>query len=299
VVGVGALNFDRLYRVPRVAKPGEEVMVNSRFCGGGGSAANTIVGLARLGLETGFIGMVGKDIEGDLILSELRGEGVDIGGISHVNGDTGEIIGLVDMEGERVLYAYPGVNNELVINDQKRNYAGKAKYVHLSSFVGDTSLESQRSLLGGLRANITFSPGMLYARRGINAIRDILQKSHIVFLNREELYLLTGKEHPDGVEELLNLGVEIVSVTLGKEGCYVSTQRGGEEIPGYPARAVDTTGAGDAFAAGFIFGMLKNFDLRSCGKLGNKLASLCVEAVGARTALPRKNDIQEFISSLR
>lgn len=298
VVGVGALNYDRLYQVPRVAKPGEEVMVNSRFCGGGGSAANTIVGLARLGVETGFIGIVGRDMEGDILLEELRREGVDVEGISRGEGDTGEIIGLVDREGERVLYAYPGVNDALVIDNSRVEYARKARYVHLSSFVGDASFRSQKNLLGALETGITFSPGMLYAKKGLNGIRDIVGRSRIVFLNRDELHLLTGKEYKDGVKDLLKLGVGIVAVTLGREGCYVATPKKGEKIPGYPAEAVDTTGAGDAFVSGFIYGMLRDLELRGCGKLGNKLASICVGAVGARTGLPRQEEIQDFISSL-
>jgi ribokinase len=297
VVGVGALNYDRLYGVPRIAEPGEEVMIESRFTGGGGSAANTIVGLARLGAATGFIGNVGNDPEGRILLEELKREGVDTGGVSVVEGDTGEIIGLVDRGGERVLYAYPGVNNALVIDESRVRYAGEAKYLHLSSFVGDASYRSQKSLLGEVDSRITFSPGMLYARRGLRELRDVIGQSYAVFLNRDELRLLTGGRLEEGAKRLLHIGAEIVVVTLGKDGCYVFTNKV-IKIPGYPAVAVDTTGAGDAFVAGFIYGLLADLSLKGCGMLGNKLASLCVEAFGARTSLPRKEELREFISSL-
>ena len=298
MVGVGALNYDRLYRVSRIAKPGEEIMVESRFTGGGGSAANTIVGLARLGMRTGFIGAVARDPEGDLLLGELRREKVDTTGISVVDGDTGEIIGLVDREGERALYAYPGVNNALTIDESKRRYAGRARYVHLSSFVGDASYRSQKGLLEDIESFVTFSPGMLYAHRGLGEIGGMIGRCRAVFLNLDELRLLTGDRLREGAEKLLQMGAEIVVVTRGKYGCYVSTNREEIKIPGYPARVVDTTGAGDAFVAGFIYGLLSDLSLKSCGILGNKLASLCVEAFGARTSLPKKEELQDFISSL-
>ena len=83
VVGVGALNLDKIYRVPRIAKPGEEVFVIEAMQSAGGSAANTIVGLARLGVSTGFIGAVGKDSDGDFLVAELQREGVDTSAISN------------------------------------------------------------------------------------------------------------------------------------------------------------------------------------------------------------------------
>lgn len=298
VVGVGALNYDRLYKVPRVARLGEEVFVSHRFKGGGGSAANTVVGLARLGIRTGFIGVVGKDLEGDLLLEELRKEGVDLNGISRINIETGEIIGLVDDEGERVLYAFPGANNHLVIDDSKVAYAEKASYLHLSSFVGDIAFGSQKSLLDRVKSMVTFSPGMLYVGKGLDELKDVIKRCYVIFLNREELQLLTGEELKKGADILLEVGVKIVAVTLGRDGCYIFSSETEEKIPGYPAKAIDTTGAGDAFAAGFIYGLIKGFNIKSCGKLGNKLASLCVEAYGARTGLPKEGEIQEFISSL-
>ncbi len=108
VVGVGALNLDKIYRVPRIAKPGEEVFITEATQSAGGSAANTIVCLARLGLSTGFIGAVGRDADGDFLIAELQREGVDTGGILRVDAPTGIIISLVDEGGERKHVRLPG-----------------------------------------------------------------------------------------------------------------------------------------------------------------------------------------------
>lgn len=297
VIGIGALNFDRLYRVPRAAGPGEELRVLERFTGGGGSAANTIVGLARLGVKTGFIGVVGEDREGELLLEELRRERVDTEGVTRIKGRTGEIIGVVDNRGERILYAYPGVNDSLEIDASKLEYAGKARFLHLSSFVGEPSYHAQKNLLK-LRNKISFSPGTLYARKGIAELKAVIKRSEVVFLNREELRLLTGEELKPGVKKLLEAGAKAVAVTLGEKGCYIASTELEETVPGYPVKVVDTTGAGDAFAAGFLYGMLQDLEPPECGKLGNKLASLCIAAMGARTGLPRREEIEDFISAL-
>lgn len=294
VIGVGALNFDRLYRVPQIANPGEEIRVISSTTSAGGSAANTIVGLARLGAKTGFIGVIGEDVEGEYILGEFKKEGVDTHGITRRKGRTGEIIGLVDNLGERSLYANPGVNNSLMINYE---YAANAKYLHLSSFAGESSFQAQKKLLE-LKNKITFSPGMLYARKGLGSLKPLVERAEVVFMNKEELRLLTG----GGLRRadmLIEAGARVVVVTLGKEGCCIVTKDAEEKVPGYKSKAVDTTGAGDAFAAGFLFGLLEGLELTQCGKLGNKLASLCVSKMGARAGLPSRGDLEGFISALR
>ncbi|KAB3547451.1 MAG: sugar kinase, partial [ANME-2 cluster archaeon] len=87
------------------------------------------------------------------------------------------------------------------------------------------------------------------------------------------------------------VGAEIVVVTLGGDGCYIRTPDAEVSIPGLAARVVDTTGAGDAFCAGFLYGLLMDEPLGVCGRLGNFVAAKCIEAVGAREGLPRKIEI--------
>ena len=91
----------------------------------------------------------------------------------------------------------------------------------------------------------------------------------------------------------MELGVAIVAVKLGKRGCYITNREESHMIDAYKAEAVDTTGAGDAFCAGFIYGLVKGKDLFECGKLGNFVASRCVSAMGARTGLPRLHDLKK------
>ncbi len=299
VIGVGALNLDRLYRVKKIARGGEEVPVTSLKESPGGSAANTIVALARLGVRVGFVGKIGRDREGEFILRDLKKEGVNIKGIAKSKGRTGIILGFVDSSGERAMYAYPGVNDELRINESNLGYAKQAKFLHLSSFVGERSYQAQKELLEKLsNVKISFSPGMLYATKRLEELKQIIEKSSVIFLNEEEIELITGNKYKRGATMLRELGAKLIAVTLADRGCFVSSSNESHEIEAYPAGVVDTTGAGDAFAAGFLYGLLQEKNLKTCGKLGNKLASLCIGNVGAREGLPYKKDLENFISSL-
>jgi ribokinase len=286
IIGIGALNMDRLYLVERIAEPGEEVRVDAVSEQPGGSAANTIAGLARLGIQTGFIGMVGDDADGARLRREMGNEGVDTRGIGIGPGRTGIAIVLVDMNGERSMYVHSGVNDALSMTPENLSYAKSAKYLHLSSFAGKNQFEMQKSILKESEVRISFAPGMLYAQKGIDALQEIIARTEIIFLNRDEIEMLTGAGYRNGAERLSEIGAAVVVVTLGRDGCYIRTPDAETAVPGYGARVVDTTGAGDAFCAGFLCGHLNGRPLDECGRLGNRVAARCVEVVGARAGLP-------------
>jgi ribokinase len=293
IIGIGALNIDKLYLVERIGAAGEEIGIDSVSEQPGGSAANTIAALARLGIKTGFIGRVGDDADGAYLRFEMAKEGVDTRGIEVARGRTGSAIVLVDPGGERSMYVHPGVNDALSLTPENLSYVKSAKCLHLSSFVGETVIDVQREILDRSKAEISFAPGMLYVRRGLDTLSGIVSNARVVFLNRDEIGILTGSGYRKGAGELNDVGAEIVVVTLGGDGCYIRTSDAEVSIPGFSARAVDTTGAGDAFCAGFLYGLLADEPLGVCGRLGNFVAAKCIGAVGAREGLPRVFEIAE------
>lgn len=287
VVGLGALNYDVLYAVDRIARGGEEVGITDIKKAPGGSAANTIVALARLGVAVGFVGMVGSDTEGELILEEFRREGVETR-IVQAAGYTGAAIGFVDAAGERALYIFSGVNEELRSADIDRDFISGAQYLHTSSFVNDEQLAMQRELAREMPAKLSFSPGMLCFKYSLDELTELMGRSAVLFLSLTELTaLLQGEDYVRGAARLLTTGAQIVCVTLGAKGCYIAANTGvAYELAAYPAKAVDTTGAGDAFAAGFLYGLLHAKSLPECGKIGNFVASCCIRESGCRKGLP-------------
>ena len=228
VVGFGALNLDRLYRVKRIAKAGEHAPILDVTDSPGGSAANTVSGLARLGARCGFIGAVGDDAEGRIMLEDFERFGVDTNGVSVLkDARTGIIIGFVDSKGERTLYPYPGANSLLGIEHIDIAYAQKAMFLHLTSFVSEKQFQIQKKVLSELPdIELSFSPGDLYSKKGMKALMPFIKRSSVIFLNESEARELTGKKYKDACSILLDKGARIVAVTLGKKGCYVTDGKG-------------------------------------------------------------------------
>jgi ribokinase len=314
VVGLGALNIDHVYRVERLLTDGEAV---ADWAGAfpGGSAANTIYGLARLGISAGFTGIVGDDDEGRMLTSDFAAAGVDTSRIRTTpQAKTGSVLCLSDRLGRRSLYVTPGANGRLTMDDLDLDYLNRAGLVHLSSFVGEEQFELSLTVASALNQEVrlSFAPGALYTRKGLKALRPILERSHVLFTNRDEIDGLTGEGVVNGAQICLEQGCKIIAVTLGQgarlklgksaagrtvsmvgyirdaENEYIVPA--GEEGGEAPA---DTTGAGDAFAAGFLYGLLKGEGLDECGRLGNTVARSSLSQPGARKGLPTPEQLAE------
>jgi ribokinase len=284
-----------LYSVNRIASAEEETVITGHKESCGGSAANTMVALARLGCKVSFIGKVGADDEGRMLLESFCEEGVDTTMVIRArHGRSGTATGFVDRSGQRALYIDPGVNDEIELGELSTEFASRTKFLHLTSFVGEKSLQVQEKLLKALpeQVRVSFDPGIIYARLGLKKLKPIIKRAFVMMPNAIELRLLTGKaDYRRGAESLLNDGVSLVAVKLGAKGCYVTDGKERHLIQTYKVRVVDTTGAGDAFSAGFLYGLIKNKTILNCGKIGNLVASRCIMRVGARAGLPRIEDL--------
>ena len=242
VVGFGALNIDKLYQVNRIAHEDEEAYITgfSESCRLR-SAANTIIGLARLGVKTGFIGKVATDREGSLLHNNLQNENVNTKGVMlSDNGRSGTVSGFVDGKGQRALYVDPGVND--YVEEIDMDYINNTEVLHLTSFVGkydEKSIKSQKNVLEELSTDVSMSldPGRLYTDRGIQFLDKFLMRTDILLINRSELkHLLTGKiensrsNNEDLKQETVKTagkiqdeyGIDIVVVKLGDQGSYVT-----------------------------------------------------------------------------
>jgi ribokinase len=296
-VGLGAMNIDRLYQVDEIVTDGEQT-VNDFVSRPGGSAANTSYALAKLGVKTGFVGAVGLDEDGKALLADFMSVGVDTSQIKVKKSATGSTICLSDKLGQRVIYVSPGANNLLNLKDLNISYLKQARVVHMSSFADDRQLKLQISLASKLKCPISLAPGMLYASKGLKTLTPLLERARIIFMNREEVTRLTGKDYGAGARQLVKTGCSIVVITLGRglpkgkertAAAYICDNgKEYEVICEKAARksAFETTGAGDAFAAGFLFGFLKDKKTEECGLLGDIVAGFAIKKVGARTGLP-------------
>jgi ribokinase len=295
VIGFGALNVDMLFKVERLVGAEEESFIQDYTEACGGSAANTMVGLARLGCKVGFIGKVANDREGKMQIDCFKTEGVDTGGIIQAEkGKSGMVLGFVDRKGARALYINSGVNDLIEPREMKWEYVSQTRFLHLSSFVGEKSFRAQKKLVGSLPddVKISFDPGSVYAQKGFAAVEPLIRSSYVMMPNAGELELLTGEtEYPKGAARLIEMGVKIVAVKLGDKGCYVTDGQERKTIHPFKVKVVDTTGAGDAFNAGFLYGLIHDKTLAECGQLGNFVAAQSVTKMGARAGLPYEKDL--------
>jgi len=139
---------------------------------------------------------------------------------------------------------------------------------------------------------VSLDPGALYARKGLAALESIVERTFVLMPNAGELELLTGiADYKRGAEAMLKKGVKVVAVKLGNRGCYVTDGKRGHNVEAFKVNVIDTTGAGDAFCAGFLYGLIKHRSLEECGRIGNFVASRCTTRIGARIGLPTLKDL--------
>lgn len=305
LIGLGALNMDYLYRVERILGDGEAVADEPQAYPGG-SAANTIYGLARLGVQTGFISAVGDDPDGAALVTDFKKVGVDTSRIKVKSARTGYTLCLSDRSGRRSLYVVPGANNHFTLDEADVLYIKQARMLHVSSFAGEQQFRLLLDLMDRLGAAplLSFAPGAIYAGKGLKNLAPILVKTHVLVINRSEIRELTGEDFAAGAGTCIRSGCRIVAVTLGKgvdfrgkdAAAYIRDPE--QEYVVEPStskqtRELETTGAGDAFAAGFLYGLLKDKSPDECGRLGNIVAQFSIKEIGARAGLPTLVQLSE------
>ena len=305
VIGWGALNTDLIYKIESIeslrsvfsdVESGGEYFVDAeekfsslqailkkvgklKAQSGGGQSANTVVALARMGFKTGFIGKVGCDAYGDFLLNELNE--VDTSGIVR-EGTSGICLIVVDDSKERTNFVIPNCNDTLNETEINLNYVSNSEFLHLSSFVGAKPLEAQKKILASIPSNVkvSFDPGELYCRKGLKELLPILKRSYIIFLTEREIRYLLELDYHQGSKELLDCGSSIVVCKKGRKGSTVFTKKETIEMPAQEVQAVDATGAGDVYAAGFLAGLLMGAATEECVSFATKVASHSVTGFG-------------------
>lgn len=297
IIGWGALNVDRLCKVKEFACVDGETFIDTETRSCGGSAANTVIAASKLGLNTGCIGKIGNDSNGKLIYNYLKENNVNIDNLILKKGETGEVIGFVDRDGERKLYVNPKINDTITKDEIKTNYLKDTQILHITSFVGKNpeypSIDTQMEIIKELSSSFIISsdPGMLYVNRGKQFMDNLLKYTDILLINKEELLITTGKDNvQEAIDEISNK-VKILVVKLSTKGSIVKQYDEQYHIKPFKVDTVDTTGAGDAYNAGFLYGLLKNYSLEEAGIIGSYIAAKSTTKAGATEAVPTKNDV--------
>jgi len=319
VICLGAINLDLVYRVPDIAgflqewgtglaRGGEEALSREaevrlraflpRFAKpvgrfGGGQAANTAYALARLGFPAALVGRIGEDADGAFLREGLARVNLDY---LVQDGETGRAYILVDPEGERTILVAPNTNDDLRERDLPWDALEHARFLHLTSFADEGPLAVQKQIARRVTAGprLTFDPGELYARRGRAALDELLEHVETLLVTEAEWALLGGglRRHPDWAPP-------IILIKRGPLGARLLTPVRYLDIPStFEGQPVDTVGAGDVFAAGYIAGMLIGLNLPQCVRLAEHAAAYKLGGRG-RKGYPDKRVLERIIERLR
>jgi sugar/nucleoside kinase (ribokinase family) len=278
----------------------------------GGSAANTIHGLTNLGVETGFIGKIGTDEMGKVFHDDMLNAGINAHlRQSHIS--TGRAIALISPDTERTFATYLGAAIELNRHDLSSELFSQYDIFHIEGYIvqNHSLLEDAMKLARMMDLKISLD---LASYNVVDQNRDFLEEMlkeyvDIVFANEDEARSLTGKEPAQALELLARL-CSIAVVKVGKEGSLVAgrwslvvgqqSAVGGQrfKIGAIPVKSVDTTGAGDLYASGFIYGLVMGYDLEKCGKIGAILAGKVIENIGPKIDETGWKEVRRMIGNV-
>jgi len=317
IVGFGALNLDLIFEVEDFRsisssnvrlEPGKEAfgpdedfqpllerlnrLGTLRSKSGGGSAANTIVALARMGFQTKFIGKVGEDEEGDFLLENLIPVETDW---IRRGQRSGICLVVLDRRQDRFLFVQGNANSSLGIVEIDLDVLKDISWLHLTSFIGEPPFEAQKFLLSNLGKSVKVSldPGEIYAKKGLDQIRPLIKRCRILFVTEREIRLLTNQSLFEGAKQLMEIGPSILVCKKGLQGSRIFTEQGDFEVPTIRLEVVDNTGAGDVYNAGFLAGVFLGKSLEESALFATKIAAKSVTGYG-RDRYPNREDLEDF-----
>lgn len=277
----------------------------------GGCAANTGIGLQKLGIETGIIGKTGSDGFGDFVRAILSEEGLDARGVAQDRSTpTSATMVMVSEDGERSFIHCLGANATFTVDDVDWDLIGQAKLLHIAGHFlmpGFDGAPCAAVLRRAKEMGITTSLDTAWDASGkwMETLRPTLPYIDYFVPSYSEArrcmgHLGVGNDSPENVARAFqDEGVGVVALKMGEAGSYI---RAGQNenyheyrIPPFRVRATDATGAGDAFAAGFLAGVMNGFDLETTGKLANATGACCVTEVGTVAGIRPLEETLAFV----
>ena len=258
----------------------------------GGSAANTVAGVAALGGRAGFIGKVASDAMGDVFTHDITATGVDFEAAVHTEGEggTGRCLVIVTEDAERTMATHLGVANTFAPGDVDGKLLTRTKVTYLEGYLFDLppAKNAMREAIASTHAAegsvaMSLSDSFCVERHRGDFLSLLNEDLDLLFANEEEAKaLFKAAKLNDALDALEETGVLSV-VTLGAKGCAVVTPAGRFEVPAAPAASVvDTNGAGDLFAAGFLYGITNGLDPEQSARLAGICAAEVIQHLGAR-----------------
>jgi sugar/nucleoside kinase (ribokinase family) len=271
----------------------------------GGSCANTIVGISQLGAKTAYCGMVGADEHGRIYEKKLREAGVaPFLRASAV--PTGSALIFVTPDAGRTMNLFLGACRELGPQDVPVEEIRASRWLYLTGYVWDSDGQKEAAMLAlrtakaaGIPVAFSLADPFYATQHREDFLRLIRDHVELVFANRDEALALTGRDHAQEALRDLRKLCPAVALTLGHAGALISIHGETAYVESYPVTPVDTTGAGDAFAAGFLYGRVTGGSPLQCGRLGAYFASRVITQIGPRLSGDVRSVLAPVLNDVR
>jgi 2-dehydro-3-deoxygluconokinase len=276
----------------------------------GGAESNVAIALARLGHQSGWFSMVGKDEFGRYIRNTIRGEGVDVSRVMWTGDASTGILFKERFASENpnvYYYRKDSAATKLSVKDIDEEYVKQAKIIHVTGItpaLSGSMREVVFKVLGIAKENgitVSFDPNIRLKLWSIEEAKPVLLEiagmSDIILPGISEGEMLLGlSDEKEIAAKFIEMGCRIAAVKLGADGCYVADKNGGTYVKGFKVEhLVDTVGAGDGFAAGFLSGVLQGMELPECGQFGNGVGAMATLVQGDMEGYPYLDQLLAFM----
>jgi sugar/nucleoside kinase (ribokinase family) len=250
----------------------------------GGSASNTVNGIAKIGGKAGFFGKIGADDVGEFFRSDMQKNGATAHLLTSET-PSGRCLVLISPDGERTMCTFLGAAAELTPEDISPEIFKDYDVFHIEGYLVQNHDLIRKAVETAKAHNLLVSIDLAsfnVVEENLDFLKEIVEKSvDIVFANEEEARAFTQLSPSEALPLIAKL-TDIAVVKAGASGSWVKSGEKIHAIPAIKAKAIDTTGAGDSYAAGFLYGLAKSCELDTCGKIGALISGKVVEVIGAK-----------------
>jgi len=306
VLLLGDINMDTVWPLPEFPVPGRDGLVDQLNVEIGGAVVNSAIVLDKLGISTGIIGCVGEDVWANRIREAIAQSKINQAYLkTRKDYITGITFIVVTPDGERTMFSYRGANVQLTSEDIAEDVIKQAGLLHISGYAllhppqkdaAQQAVEFARKHKIPISIDTGLEPVLMQPQE----MWDILNTTDICITGQQEIAeLFNNSSLENGAAHLLSMGIQIAAIKLGARGSYVATEKGGFYCPPFKVNVIDTTGAGDSFTAGILFGWLNEMSLEATAVLASALGALASTVFGAGFSFPEKQDLLDLLGSIQ
>lgn len=307
VLTIGSATVDHFLTIEQSfssMKAGDKILVTHQETHSGGGATNAAAALAKLGLKVKTLTKLGNDHDAEFILRELKQYGVEnlCSKRSKHHTDSATLISS-RQDKNRVIFVFKEASRDLSLADCEITTLN-TKWIYLGSLMGKSLGVAKKIVQEAKRKNISilFNPSLYLAQKGKGYLKQILSATTILVLNKEEAQALLGTRNKEMILLLQNLqktGPQIVIITDGKKRMYALDGKTMYSLLPPTVRIVDTAGAGDAFTAGFLAGMIKKYSFEDSLRLGQVNASSVIQHIGCKNKLLTEEEARKLMGKFK